>query len=135
MDAIDTASLVAAYPSQMPRHDQALQATAAGSSPLFKDGELSFKDVLDVINPLQQLPVIGTLYRSLTGDTISTGSQVLGGALFGGPIGMISAAVNAGLKAATGGDVGDHMLAWLQPNTPVTTQMAAAKYNATQNLG
>jgi len=54
---------------------------------LFGDDGLSFKDVLDLVNPLQHIPVVGNVYRELTGDTLAPGIRVAGGALFGGPIG------------------------------------------------
>jgi hypothetical protein len=75
------------------------------------DGSLSFKDMIDVVNPLQQLPIVGSIYRALTGDTISTGARLAGGFLLGGPIGFMVAAINAGLEAATGDDIGEHMYA------------------------
>ena len=60
--------------------------TAARFKPFGDDG-LTFGDVIDVINPLHHIPVIGTIYRKLTGDTIDPAIRVAGGALFGGPIG------------------------------------------------
>ena len=33
------------------------------------DWDFSFHDLLDIVNPLQHLPVIGTIYRAITGDT------------------------------------------------------------------
>jgi len=56
-------------------------------SAVFGDNGLDFLDVLDLVNPLQHIPVVSTLYRSLTGDQISPGMRVAGGALYGGPIG------------------------------------------------
>ena len=29
---------------------------------------MSFSDLLDIINPLQQLPIVSTIYRAITGD-------------------------------------------------------------------
>ncbi len=55
--------------------------------------EFGFADLLDVINPLQHLPGVGIAYRAATGDDIKAPMRILGGALFGGPIGMIAAAV------------------------------------------
>ncbi len=57
-----------------------------------KDG-LGFADFLDIINPLHHLPVIGSVYRKLTGDTINPAMKIAGGALFGGPIGVALSAV------------------------------------------
>lgn len=55
--------------------------------PFGEDG-LTFGDLIDVVNPLQHLPVVGSLYRWLTGDDISPAARVAGGALYGGPIGL-----------------------------------------------
>lgn len=49
--------------------------------------DFSFWDMLDVINPLQHIPVLSKLYRAATGDEIGSVSNIIGGALFGGPIG------------------------------------------------
>ena len=69
--------------------------------------------LVDIVNPLQHLPVISTLYRSLTGDTINAPARVVGGALFGGPLGAAGALVNLIIEDATGHDIGDHALALL----------------------
>lgn len=70
----------------------------------------SFGDVIDMINPLQHLPVIGMLYRKFTGDTIKPFASIIGGALFGGPVGAVSSTVNAIVKDRTGKDVGENAL-------------------------
>ncbi len=60
----------------------------------------AFHELLSELNPLQYLPVVGTIYRAVTGDRISdeartVGSLVMSG-LTGGPAGMaISAALMA----------------------------------------
>lgn len=51
-----------------------------------------FGDFLSCLNPLQYLPVVGAIYRSVTGDTIpetvrEAGSLVVSG-LTGGPVGV-----------------------------------------------
>ena len=58
-------------------------------SQLFGEEGLSFRDVLDLVNPLQHIPLVGNLYRKLTGDTIDPAIRVAGGALFGGPLGAV----------------------------------------------
>lgn len=65
-----------------------------------------FDDALDVVNPLQHLPVVGTVYREMTGDTMSPAARVLGGVLFGGPIGFVLAIASAIFEEATGKSVG-----------------------------
>ena len=60
---------------------------------LFDNHPLTFGDVLDLVNPLQHLPVVSTVYRKLTGDVITPAMDIAGGALFGGPIGAGLAAL------------------------------------------
>lgn len=89
------------------------------SSPKAKDNAekseegMSFLDFLDIINPLQHIPVVSTIYRSLTGDELKNFPRVVGGALFGGPIGLVTSAISAIVKDETGKDPGEHALAWL----------------------
>jgi hypothetical protein len=73
---------------------------------------LGFADLLDVINPLQHIPVVGTLYRELTGDTISEAARMAGGAMWGGPAGVIGALANTITEHAAGGDIGATALAY-----------------------
>ena len=85
-------------------------ATAANE---FSRGGLDFSDVLDIVNPLQHLPVISSLYRSLTGDDISPVARIAGGALYGGPLGLISSVVNTAVEGVTGKDIGGNIIAVL----------------------
>ncbi|QBQ56175.1 hypothetical protein [Nitrosococcus wardiae] len=86
------------------------------SNPEFKpfgeDG-LTFGDLLDVVNPLHHLPVVGSLYRELSGDTIDPASRVAGSALLGGPIGAAVAAANVVLEHFSGDDIEGHVVALL----------------------
>ena len=45
-------------------------------------GEFSFGDFLDIINPLQHIPIISSFYREITGDEISPHARVIGDTLF-----------------------------------------------------
>ncbi len=78
----------------------------------FGDDGLTFEDILDVINPLQHIPIISTLYREWTGDQIDPIPRVAGGALFGGWAGAIASLVNVVVDEITGSDVGEHVLAF-----------------------
>lgn len=69
------------------------------------------KTVIDIINPLQHIPVISTMYRHITGDEISPVARIAGGALFGGPVGLAAGVVNAAVAESTGKDIGENMLA------------------------
>jgi len=78
---------------------------------LWDSDGFGFGDLLDIVNPLQHLPVISTFYRDLTGDDIGHAARVLGGGLFGGPIGAAVSFGNALVDEITGDDLGGHMLA------------------------
>lgn len=64
-----------------------VQKTAATASQNIGTAELSFWDVLDVINPLQHIPILSSAYRAVTDDALGSVANIVGGALFGGPIG------------------------------------------------
>ena len=92
-----------------------------GFHPFGEDG-FSFLDLIDVVNPLHHIPVVGPLYRDITGDVIDLLPQITGSTLFFGPIGAGLAAVDVVLKEITDSDTGDHILAMLR--NPTTTQAA-----------
>jgi hypothetical protein len=79
------------------------------------DHDVSFSDVLSVLNPLQYIPIVGSIYRAVTGDTIPQAAQVLGGALLGGPLGLVASAANAVLEQSTGKDAEQHLAALFVP--------------------
>lgn len=91
----------------------AKKAENAAFAPFGDDG-FSFLDVLDIINPLQHIPVISTLYREATGDSLSAASRIAGGALFGGPIGAAASLVNVVVEEASGKDLGEHAMAMFE---------------------
>jgi hypothetical protein len=95
----------------------------------------TFLDFLDVINPLQHIPLVSTMYRSITGDGIDPGSRIAGSTLFGGPIGTVVALANVTIEQKTGQDMGGHMMALLsgvEGNTP-TDESVVTFANATQS--
>src|SRR5258708_8670911 len=92
---------------------------------------LSFHDLLSSINPLQHIPIVGTIYRAITGDAPPPPAvRVIGGILLGGPVGLVTSVANAILEQASGKDLGDHALAMLgldHGSTADEPQYAAAK--------
>jgi len=98
-----------------------------------KDG-FDFKDVLDVINPLHHLPVIGTAYRALTGDELAAAPRVLGGALFGGIAGFVVSLANAVLENETGSDMGDSVLALFDDDAAAAPAVASAPAAAPEKV-
>jgi hypothetical protein len=90
----------------------AVAASASkGGSPMFGKDGFTFSDFLDIINPFQHIPVVSTIYRAVTGDKIDPGSRIVGGGIFGGPIGLIASMVSGIVEEATGKDPGEHALA------------------------
>ena len=87
-----------------------VQASAAAPDAPKSHG-FSFHDFLSIINPLQHLPVIGTIYRAITHDTIKTPEKIAGDALYGGLWGAVSGLADAAFQAVTGKDFGDTVLA------------------------
>lgn len=77
---------------------------------------------LDVINPLQHLPFVGHLYRSLTGDQITPDARFAGGLLFGGPLGALGAAASMIIGGAVDGVT--------DGNDPAQTQTALASFSS-----
>ncbi|OYQ19800.1 hypothetical protein CHR90_06680 [Elstera cyanobacteriorum] len=78
------------------------------------DDGLTFADLLDTINPLQHLPIIAPLYREITGDTISPAARIIGGGLFGGPLGLVASMVDAAIEDGTGRDIGGNLVAMVK---------------------
>lgn len=80
-----------------------------------------FDHLLDVINPFQHLPVIGTLYRAQTGDKMGSVEKIAGDALYGGLWGAVTAVADVAFEAITGKSVEDTVLAWFSDdNKPAT---------------
>ncbi|MSO85500.1 MAG: hypothetical protein EXR02_09620 [Rhodospirillales bacterium] len=92
---------------------------------LFENGDFSLADLLDVINPLQHIPIVSSLYRDLTGDRIGHGARLAGGVLFMGPLGGLSALANIVMLEASGKDVGDHAIALFKDDPAAATALAA----------
>lgn len=89
-----------------------LRAARRDNTKAPEGGNLTFNDVLDTLNPLQHIPVISDIYRELTGDSISEQARVMGGTLYGGPIGLISSVATAAIAAANDGeDLGQQAIA------------------------
>ena len=99
-------------------------AAQAGTHSTFLD------DVLDVINPLQHIPVVSTLYRAATGDRIGDVERVAGDTLYGGLMGLGSSLANLIFKNVTGKDFGDTVLSWLDGGDTASNPTAVAAASA-----
>jgi len=89
-----------------------LPTKPAGDHPSF------FRQLLSELNPLQYVPVVGTIYRAVTGDTIPESARIAGSlvvsGLIGGPVGLAASVGITLLEQLTGVDpekLGDKLLA------------------------
>jgi hypothetical protein len=68
------------------------------------DESFGFLDIVDMVNPLQHIPLLNLAYRGMTGDEIKPIGKIIGGALFGGPMGASGGIVDAIITNETGKD-------------------------------
>lgn len=93
---------------------------------------LKFSDVIALINPLQHLPIVGPLYRKLTGDEPHPAVKSIGGMIFGGPIGLVSATLNHVFEHTTGKSMIEAVADAIMPSGP---KPAAAVVDADAAVG
>jgi hypothetical protein len=101
--SVDATSSTMAAPAQ-PQADQKPQSKSS-------DWDFSFHNLLAIINPLEHLPIIGTIYRAITHTHIGIPERIAGDALYGGLWGAVSGAADAAFEAITGKDFGSTVLA------------------------
>lgn len=92
--------------------DQRIKMLSTPSTPAENNLNFGFRDLIDIINPLQHIPIVSSLYRKITGDEIGSVARVSGGAIFGGAIGAFFGAVESAFKVMTGKDMGEHAIAF-----------------------
>ena len=107
--SLDAALPVAVPPASAPA-DQ--KSASSGSGSKSSDWDFSFHNLLDIVNPLEHLPIIGTLYRAITGTHIGIPEKIAGDALYGGLWGAVSSVADAAFEAVTGKDFGSTVLAF-----------------------
>jgi hypothetical protein len=96
-----------------PAKSATTEAKVAAPVPANSDSDwhVSFDDLLDVVNPLQHFPVVGTLYRALTHDQIKTPEKIAGDTLYGGLWGLAGSVADLAFEKLTGHNFGDTVLA------------------------
>ena len=95
-----------------------------GTTQFFGPNGPSFGDVVDAINPLNNIPVISDLINGDSADKPSVASKLAGGLLYGGPIGFAASLINEIFTEATGHGVAGSVVAALSGDS--TTQVASA---------
>ncbi len=115
-------------------------STAPAREGATNDDGFSFDDLLDIVNPLQHLPVVSTVYREITGDEIRPESRVLGGGLFGGVLGAAASLVDVAVESFSGDSMGGHVMTALfgddeaEPSADERSIQTAARDAATTPL-
>lgn len=102
---------------------KALSLSPATPASAEQDESFGVFDLIDMINPLQHIPIVSTLYRAVTGDTIKPISQIIGGAAFGGFIGAAGGIANAIVTAETGRDIGENVMGFISGDKPAHTDL------------
>ena len=111
------AAIAAAAPVQPP---------ATHPTPWKSPSGFGFRDLIDIVNPLQHLPIIGSIYRWVTGDRPGEAAQIAGDAIYGGPIGVGFGLLSAATEDLQGHDLGERAIAALFGPSGKTTAVAAA---------
>jgi hypothetical protein len=100
-------------------------ATFEGSAGLVGEDGLTWRDVVDAINPLEHIPFISTLFNEMMDHTPSPASQIAGGTLLGGPLGFLVGIANVAFQQQTGKGVGGTLLAALTGEDSAPAQHVA----------
>jgi hypothetical protein len=102
--------------------------SAPGAKANTPQDEGFFHHLLDVVNPLQHLPIIGTIYRAITGEHIGTVEKIAGDTLYGGLWGAVSSIADVAFEGITGKSMEDTVLAWFKSDN--STAVASTKVTA-----
>jgi hypothetical protein len=99
---------------------------AAAEQPFWGDDGFGFADLLDMLNPLQHIPLVSDIYRDVSGDEASEGARLLGGLIYGavggGLAGVAGALANGALRHETDEDVWGHMRDLVQGDAAAQTR-------------
>ena len=115
-------------PSPAPSAIASESVTVTANKASETSGEDFFDHLLDVVNPLQHLPVIGTLYRAITGDKIGSIEKIAGGTLYGGMWGAVSSIADVAFQGITGKSFEDTAMGWIKGDEE--TEVASVKVEA-----
>lgn len=115
---------------------EALSYTPVSSStprPISEE-PFGFGDLVDMVNPLHHIPLVGHVYREMTGDQIRPISQIIGGAVFGGAIGAAGSLVNVIIEEETGRDITGNVVAMVMTDPEAPVRRLTAAENPVQDL-
>ena len=107
--------------SEIPNSEHQSKNSLSNNFHPFGNDGVSFKDIIDVVNPLHHVPVIGTLYRALTGDNIDALPKIAGSTLYFGPLGALLSGAGILIEETSGHDLSDHIVAKLNADGVIKT--------------
>lgn len=93
-------------------------------------GRFDVFDFLDMINPLQHIPVVNYAYRYLTGDNIKPISSIIGGAVFAGPVGAATGLVSTVVAREAGSSLPETVLSMASGEGAAAYEKYAGYINA-----
>ena len=117
------AALIAEMDSKLLAHSEQTTKSETLAQNSAQNSDYNFFDLIDLINPLQHIPVVSNIYRAVTGDEIRQEIRMAGNVLFGaitGPVGIAMGVGSATVDYASGKPVGDHVLAAVAPDLETT---------------
>jgi hypothetical protein len=91
MNSIAATSALPALPTRVAPALEEERTAAASPMDAQAQQNPKFSDVVAILNPLQNLPIVGTIYRKLTDDVPHPAARAIGGLLWGGPMGLLGA--------------------------------------------
>ncbi len=109
LSALDAAGGGAKFADEL-KNTMAYREPDGGAPGNINDEPFGFGDLVDIINPLQHIPLVNHLYRKITGDQIRPSSSIIGGAVFGGVAGAAGSLANVIIKEESGNDLTQHAL-------------------------
>ena len=102
--------------SLKPQPKAAATADASTDKPLITtsaDGKSFFENMLDIVNPLEHLPIVSTIYHAITGNQSGDLEKMAGDTLYGGPMGLASSVADIAFEKITGKSFGDTVMSWV----------------------
>ena len=114
--------------SPSPAIGDSVTVTATKTPASGAEHEDFFHHILDVVNPLQHLPVIGTLYRAITGEHIGPIEKIAGDTLYGGLWGAVSSIADVAFEGITGKSFEDTAMSWIKGDDQI--KVASRKVEA-----
>lgn len=86
-------------------------------------------DLASAANPLHYVPFVSQVYEAVSGDSGSSAMKIIGGALLGGPLGLVAGLASAVFEQATGASVGSAIASVFSgEEAPVQTAQASTAY-------